>query len=375
MELGQIKKKKIDKSIAIAKCFGIIFIVSGHCCAMGGNGYQSIIQTEISNYIYLFHVPLFFMLSGYFFSTKYLNEKFIFVRKRITGLWLPYVKWTILFLVLHNTLYTNGFYANWKEQIPIYYNLHENLALVAKSFLFKANDQLIGGFWFIPVLFYCSIFSLTIVYLLKHSLKTLNYNLITIIAIITSLSLSVYLIESSTHLFFCMVLCASAIYLTGFLARNIELKSRYNKVIFLTTSTIVVIICSNLNPTNFLSLKQWYDVLILYGTGCLGTWTWVIISRYIAQSSKTKVINLLTYIGENTMIILALHFTCFKLINLAKIWFYNFTDIPFGSFPIVANDPSHNGIVWICLYVIVGVGIPIMIKCLSDKIRYKYFQS
>lgn len=51
--------KKRNSQISIAKAFGIIFMVIGHVFEKGSIGVH---------FIYMFHMPLFFILSGYFFK-------------------------------------------------------------------------------------------------------------------------------------------------------------------------------------------------------------------------------------------------------------------------------------------------------------------
>ena len=51
--------------IAIAKGIAIILMVIGHADAPG----------LLTNFIYTFHMPLFFMAAGYFFNYKYLDIK------------------------------------------------------------------------------------------------------------------------------------------------------------------------------------------------------------------------------------------------------------------------------------------------------------
>lgn len=100
-------KKKIDNSIAIAKGISIISVVLGHCLPMG----------IVNNTMYQFHVPLFFFVSGYFFSQKKVEEPICFIKKRIIGLYLPYLKYAIFFLFIHNLLVL-------LHVLPDYYDMH-----------------------------------------------------------------------------------------------------------------------------------------------------------------------------------------------------------------------------------------------------------
>ena len=62
----------------------------------------------IHNFIYVFHMPLFFITAGYFFSRKYLKDPKTFCIKRFKGLYLPFLKWSFIFLVLHNLWFRIG---------------------------------------------------------------------------------------------------------------------------------------------------------------------------------------------------------------------------------------------------------------------------
>ena len=67
--------------ITIAKAIGIILMVIGHSgCPL-----------LLFRFIYLFHMPLFFICSGIFFggiSTK--GDAFVFFKKRVHGLYFPF---------------------------------------------------------------------------------------------------------------------------------------------------------------------------------------------------------------------------------------------------------------------------------------------
>ena len=71
-----------DTTISIAKGIAIILMVIAHAEAPGW----------LCRFIFEFHMPLFFITAGYFFSLRYLNDEAIFVKKRIKGLYWPFVK-------------------------------------------------------------------------------------------------------------------------------------------------------------------------------------------------------------------------------------------------------------------------------------------
>lgn len=77
-------KKRLDY-IDIAKGIGIILVILGH---------RNVSQ-NIKQFIYAFHMPLFFMLSGYLF--KYKNQGFgRFIKAKAKSLLVPFLFFTFL---------------------------------------------------------------------------------------------------------------------------------------------------------------------------------------------------------------------------------------------------------------------------------------
>ena len=68
--------------ISIAKGLAIILMVIAHAEAPGW----------LCRFIFEFHMPLFFITAGYFFSLKYLNDEATFVKKARKGPLYPLCK-------------------------------------------------------------------------------------------------------------------------------------------------------------------------------------------------------------------------------------------------------------------------------------------
>ena len=66
----------------IAKGFGIIFVVYGH--SLGPK----------FRYVYLFHLPLFMILSGYTYNEK--DSFLVYLKKKILNIYVPFVGWNLL---------------------------------------------------------------------------------------------------------------------------------------------------------------------------------------------------------------------------------------------------------------------------------------
>ena len=87
-----------NTTISITKGIAIILMVIAHAEAPGW----------LCRFIFEFHMPLFFITAGFFFSLKYLNDEATFVKKRVKGLYWPFVKWAIFFLIIHNWMFDLG---------------------------------------------------------------------------------------------------------------------------------------------------------------------------------------------------------------------------------------------------------------------------
>lgn len=103
-----------DEGIAIAKALGIFLMVVGHCSAATGNTLGVVDwQFFIHRAIYTFHMPLFFILPGYLFKMERIEDSLLYVQKKIKGLYFPYVKWMLAFLLLHNLFWYIGVYGSY----------------------------------------------------------------------------------------------------------------------------------------------------------------------------------------------------------------------------------------------------------------------
>ena len=144
---------KRDTTISVCKGIAIILMVIAHAEAPG----------RLCRFIFEFHMPLFFITAGYFFSLKYLNDEATFVKKRVKGLYWPFVKWSVFFLIIHNWMFDIGIlneqYGNEAGGVTHPYTWHQiqqNLWNIVTAM--GGYDQfLCGAFWFFRGLFVASL--------------------------------------------------------------------------------------------------------------------------------------------------------------------------------------------------------------------------
>lgn len=81
-----------DKSLDIAKAICIILMVVGH----------SGCPTYLYDFVYMFHMPCFFFVSGWLLNEKYVTDLKTGLIQKAKGSYYPFVKWTLIFLLFHN---------------------------------------------------------------------------------------------------------------------------------------------------------------------------------------------------------------------------------------------------------------------------------
>lgn len=107
-----------NPAITYLKALGIILMVFGH----------SGTEQHVKDFIYMFHMPLFFFASGFCFKDKNLSSPKLYVQNKLKSIWWPYVKWGLLFLLLHNLLFHLNVYNDqygYKESVSHLYDLSE----------------------------------------------------------------------------------------------------------------------------------------------------------------------------------------------------------------------------------------------------------
>lgn len=143
----------------IAKGIGILLVIIGHCLADADN---------LDIWIYSFHMPLFFILSGWLFSYKKPSVSMAaYVSKKCKTLLFPYFVFTILTIL-------------WKYLL--YFMLGSQTeggfdALLWRSITTYGYHSL----WFLPCLFWVEVISYRIELCQKQSLKEILYVLICMI--------------------------------------------------------------------------------------------------------------------------------------------------------------------------------------------------
>ena len=340
-------KQKHYAEISAAKGILIILMVIGH------SGVPSIIGEPLS----LLRMPCFFMISGYLFKEKYLNDTKQFVYKKVKGLYFPFVKWSLIFMLLHNFFY----------HIHIYnteYTFNNVLSKTLQILTMTGSEQLTGGFWFLKELLYASIISYFIFKLLnalriRLNLKTLISSSLLLVILAYILSIITFKLPTVGS----KTLSATAYFITGATFHRAELL--FTNINKLKTGIVlfVIFVISSFYVKGSIEC-QGYTIFQYYVVSVIASISLIYLTKLLGH----KLMNILDYVGKRTLYILIFHFISFKLVSLAVIIIDKREFSELASFPVIEND---SNIIWL-VYTIVGVLVPLFFKWGMDNVSSVY---
>ena len=353
-----------NTTISISKAIAIILMVIGHAEC----------PDVLHHFLYEFHMPLFFATAGYFFSVSYLNDEMSFVRKRFKGLYVPFVKWSVIFLLLHNLMFDIGIlnevYGNeqggvthpytWRQMEQCLWNIITAMG---------GYDQFLNGaFWFFRALLVASLLYLFIykgldVLASKTRLKeqpltrTLWIPLTICVMILLLCGWKTYeglkiitLVQGGYR-----DLMGVFFFGCGFLFRQWEHKYC---VTWWTTLLFAVVVwwfsaylTANMNWRS--TFEQFLSLPLPAILGCLMVYN---VSTWL-DKKEGIVKRFLVYCGDNTLPIFVFHILSYKVVSLLKIWYYGLDPRQIGCHMVI-HDYAKEDLFWI-LYSIVGVGLPL----------------
>lgn len=346
-----------ETKFSILKAIAIICVVLSHA---GISGW-------LFNFVFIFHVPIFFICAGYFFNTKYLTDERTYIVHRFKGLYLPFVRWSLFFLLIHNVLFPLGIlsetYGNAGGGVthPYTWQQFSQHAWSIVSNMSGYDQFLCGAFWFFRALLLASIGFLLMFKLLNRSAQLRDYKHTAWGVLFITLLLITW--KTTTHLNLTGVaqggyreLMGMAFMTAGFLLKQYEVCDKLNWKTALTSGTILLLASCffpssmvwNPNFTQFISLP-----LPAIAAFVMFTYISAWIDRHPGLIKRT-----FAYIGEHTLYIFAFHLVAFKVVSALKVWLYDLPWEAVGGHPVVIT-PANNWI-WVILYLAAGVILPLL---------------
>ena len=349
-------------SFTILKAIAIILVVIAHSAA----------PAYLSNFAYMVGVPAFFVLSGYFFKLDNLDNTSDFLIRRTKTLYLPFIKWGVFFLILHNLFFEVGLlsesYGNAQGGVTHPYNWTQAAQhLWSMVFNMSGYDSFMAGaFWFFRALFLANI---AFIFLFKATrqlgkFKTSTLQVVSVIVLAFLLALW----QASMGLHITGVaqggyreLMGIVLLGIGFLLRRADETPDssiwHNPIIMLAASSVVLMILTFVYPISMAAKPGSVlsvPILTVAGTAAF---IWLRgLSEFILQLPE-KYTQWLQFTGENSLYIFVFHLLAFKVASMIKVGVYQLDWAMVGGHPVVQHELGDG--FWL-LYIFVGVVLPIL---------------
>lgn len=337
--------------ITIAKAIGIILMVVGH------SGCPDVVY----RFIYLFHMPLFFFCSGFFMKDMTDNESImLFVKRRVIGLYIPFVKWSILFLLFHNLLLSLGVYNSFYgyEGGASYYTMKDVAVKVfCIVFTMHGYEELLGGFWFIRALFVSSIL-ISVILCMMRGINAYKYEIMCLLFLSVTVLIRRIAPESDLWHDLSMGAFGAFFYMMGCIAkRNSHIwKNKYGVVY------CFFLLASYCYFKREVSMECGYNKVLPFSIGAMAGIFFIIYLSNMIDAKFTCIKPVLYYVGNHTLVILALHFLSFRLVSYILSLWYGIDTLHIAEHPVIKDILSINNSWWWALYAFVGIGVPLLLN-------------
>lgn len=331
-----------NETIDIAKGIGIILVVVGHLSGVAGPSGHILSWTN--SFIYQFHIPIFFFLSGLFFRAEEGWRPFLI--KKIKRLYVPYVVANLVFLL-----------------IDIALRIISDIDIIAIDDI-KHSVKIILGIGLAPLggatWFLIALFRAVIVYKLVNTIcggRSLFVSIICLaIGALGLYSTSKYAISSS--------MVAVMFYWLGDFSRKIVFCSDgylCKKIISAASLALVALILLRPHNSMDVSSAMYENRFFAMAGSCLGIVFILALSSLISKARSIS--RVLSYVGKNSMSVLIGHFAAFKLVVVVQVMAFGASTIHILSHP--CYDVSG---LWAIIYLAAGLLIPLAFIKVSQKI-------
>ena len=333
--------------IDILKGIGIILMVWGHCGA------------PFHNYIYLFHMAIFFMASGFCWSDKCVTSVQScksFFAKRIKRLYLPYIFFNVLVDILVKIFRMNIY----GESISLF----SEIKIIIRTLLFDYETQLGGATWFLRTLFLISMLHFFVCFF-GYRFPRIKTPLFVLVILVNVILAQFYAYRFP---YFAQATCAAYIaFCLGIMEKILVMKLYYKMSCFI--HFIVVIICgfglAILTRIGRIELGAGLIVNVPFFTvsSLMG---WHMILSFSIIIKKVLPYRFFIYLGKHTMSIMLFHFIAFKIVTFMYVLISNSSIDLLKDFPVL--NVQVQGL-WI-VYFFVGLLCPLLFEVVFSKCRY-----
>lgn len=266
--------------IDVMKGVGMLLVIFGHAS----------LPNEVRKYIYSFHMPLFFCISGYLFNIKKYDGFNQFLKSKAKSLLIPYIFLSVLNYCYYFILKILAHKFNEISLKP----LIGVLVGIRDTEWTMCN----GTMWFVLALFFCEIILFYIVKLLKDRDVHILISLLVfaVIGFFYNSFINIKLPFSIDEVFVSITFVG-----LGYIIKKRDLVSKFNSkiyiILFITLNFVFQIINTQVNLFDL----ECGNYIYFYISAISGIMMVMIICKNINKSK------FLEFIGKNTLLLLSIH--------------------------------------------------------------------
>lgn len=305
----------------------ILLVILGHCFTFGH---------PLNDVVYSFHVPLFFILSGYFYKPSYARSQKDFFKKKLKMLFLYFLVPTLIFTLLTPIFFKMNWYLTSHTGL---YETTTMMELIQEYLLgliyLKPLPLLVSHVWFIR-----NIVIVSLVYnFINHFFKN---NILKNQAVISLFFIFIfYLLKSQdiTSLWVNLFISYPLFYVGHLLreSKGVEILSKNTETFKKSIGILILfilgmVITYNIYPRNnvnlfYSTLESPFYMLLM------SSFAFVVLFIF----SKYNKSFFLNYCGEHSIQLLIIHGVSFKLLTLILKYTIN-DEIPLQAFYVPTNN-------------------------------------
>lgn len=341
-----------DQSIDILKGISILLVVYGHTWPF------------CRNFIYLFHMAVFLMASGYCYSNQVssLKEYRCYIFKKIKKLYIPFVICNGFFILLTPLFLKIGFYTinpiflKLTNSWPIKQSLYVNEGVIGrikqmlKVVAFIGPTQIGTATWFLTSLFIVLVLHSGLILVTKRFAKKKVIIVILIIMLLATQIVSS--VNLSLPYFVKCIPCTYSVFLFGLLLKQWNRNIMYSWKIGIVAFFILILLSCNFS-IEFSAAKV--DNLFVYIVASLMGWVLLKSISELILYKNNIIADIMKYVGKHTLQIMCLHVLAFKLVSFVYIIIEHKPMVLLAGFHVIFDANQ----IWKIIYLVVGVLLPI----------------
>ncbi len=312
----------------------------------------------------LWHVSVFFLLGGFFLREE-LRCPRRFIGRKVKSLYKLILYFYIPAVLLHNAMLDMGWYdvsMNYGGKVMAYRGVAETIKELILAILFAGREPILGAMWFVYVLFLSlcglSVISWGVRKLVKNEEQYEWWRFIIILGVcIVSCTMSNVLDMNIPR--FNNTLTAIWLIYCGYMVKK-KLRMEFDNKYMAVIGCLIVYHIATISGGVGLNSNFYHDVVSL----TIGSVAALYVICYVAHKIENNFLGtFLSWCGNNSFYIMALHFVGFKMGTLLLL------TIGVHKSLAVLTAPAGTSLTLTLFYLMMGVAFPLVFILSFRKVK------